>query len=221
MGPAAAEAPEGACTGVCIHWSGIRGFGILRSQVHGEVFCETRSLRNCSELSVGDVVAFQLGYDRKTQKSEALNCHKAGVGGRRPPDPQRPLASAAEAALAESVGAELGSASITVDPKVPVAAAAASCGSSPADVKFLSSMAVAAAVRLLSQDAALTRSRAPGAADAAGAPVATEAAAARDRGRGQAPPRRPGHGGKAEPARNEARRGRGLASDPRGPESEP
>uniref|UniRef100_A0A7S4VUP3 CSD domain-containing protein n=1 Tax=Alexandrium monilatum TaxID=311494 RepID=A0A7S4VUP3_9DINO len=67
--------------GVCIHWSGIRGFGILRSQGVGEVFVHAKSLGNASELTVGDVVTFELGFDRKKQKPEAINCFRAGVGG--------------------------------------------------------------------------------------------------------------------------------------------
>jgi len=82
--------------GVVIHWSGIRGFGILRSQTQGEVFVHAKSLGNCSELVVGDVVTFEMGFDRKKQKPEAshpmlqkrpeaVNCFKAGVGGYQAP----------------------------------------------------------------------------------------------------------------------------------------
>jgi len=66
--------------GVCIYWSGERGFGMLRSQTHGEVFVHAKSLGNCSELTVGDVVTFSMGFDRRRQKPEATNCFKAGVG---------------------------------------------------------------------------------------------------------------------------------------------
>lgn len=77
--------PPQMAMGVVIHWSGIRGFGILRSQVHGEVFVHAKSLANCQELNVGDVVTFELGYDAKKQKAEAINCNKAGAGGYKPP----------------------------------------------------------------------------------------------------------------------------------------
>ncbi|CAK0790261.1 unnamed protein product, partial [Prorocentrum cordatum] len=72
--------------GVAIHWSNARGFGILRTQAHGEVFVHAKSLTNCTELAIGDVVTFELGYDRKRQKAEALNCQKAGVGGYKEPE---------------------------------------------------------------------------------------------------------------------------------------
>lgn len=72
--------------GVAIHWSNARGFGILRTQAHGEVFVHAKSLLNCTELAIGDVVTFELGYDRKRQKAEALNCQKAGVGGYKEPE---------------------------------------------------------------------------------------------------------------------------------------
>lgn len=66
--------------GVVIHWSG-RGFGILRSQSQGEVFVHATSLGNCSELAVGDLVTFEMGFDRRKQKPEAVRCFKAGLGG--------------------------------------------------------------------------------------------------------------------------------------------
>merc|ERR1711959_482203 len=66
--------------GVCIHWN-CRGFGILRSQSSGEVFVHVKALQNCEELVVGDVVTFEMGFDHKKQKPQALNCVKAGVSG--------------------------------------------------------------------------------------------------------------------------------------------
>merc|ERR1712224_290827 len=64
--------------GVCIHWNA-RGFGILRSQASGEVFVHVKALANCEELGVGDVVTFEMGFDQRKQKPEALNCVKAGI----------------------------------------------------------------------------------------------------------------------------------------------
>ncbi|CAK0790259.1 unnamed protein product, partial [Prorocentrum cordatum] len=100
--------------GVAIHWSNARGFGILRTQAHGEVFVHAKSLTNCTELAIGDVVTFELGYDRKRQKAEALNCQKAGVGGYKEPEhfPRSAssgmdgdaLAGAAEAAAKKLMG---------------------------------------------------------------------------------------------------------------------
>lgn len=89
------DAPKPRLMGVVIHWSAIRGFGILRNQVHGEVFVHARSLVNAAELVIGDVVTFELGFDptRKPERSglapraraEAIKCMKAGIGGYKGP----------------------------------------------------------------------------------------------------------------------------------------
>ena len=63
--------------GVVIHWSGVRGFGILRSQTHGEVTVNAKDLMNTGELAVGDVVTFELGFDKKKNKPEAKNVYKS------------------------------------------------------------------------------------------------------------------------------------------------
>lgn len=130
------EGPKPLNMGVVIHWSGIRGFGILRSQAHGEIFVHAKSLANCTELVVGDVVTFEMGFDRKKQKPEALNCVKAGVGGYRPPDRFNPEGASmhqlhenqahgdgagAGATLGAGLGGQLGRASITCDPKTAAA----------------------------------------------------------------------------------------------------
>lgn len=77
--------PQGVVhMGVCIHWN-CRGFGILRSKTvgsatMGEVFVHVKALKNCEELTVGDVVTFEMGFDQRKQKPQALNCVKAGGG---------------------------------------------------------------------------------------------------------------------------------------------
>lgn len=81
---ASSDKPVQKYMGVCIHWSG-RGFGILRCRSHGEVFCHVKALANCSELVLGDVVTFEMGFDRRKQKPEAINCFKAGVGAYKAP----------------------------------------------------------------------------------------------------------------------------------------
>lgn len=73
-------------TGVLIHWSTVRGFGILKSQSHGEINVRAKSFANAPELAVGDVVTFELGFDQKKNKPEAINCCKTGSGGSSGPD---------------------------------------------------------------------------------------------------------------------------------------
>lgn len=65
---------------IVIHWSTVRGFGILRSQAHGEVTFQAASLTNTKELSVGDMVTFEMGFDKKKNKPEATHIFKAGQG---------------------------------------------------------------------------------------------------------------------------------------------
>ena len=81
-----AEKGSNTAMGVVIHWSGIRGFGILRSQTHGEVIVHAKALMNTGELAVGDVVTFELGFDKKKNKPEANNVYKSGAGGQKPND---------------------------------------------------------------------------------------------------------------------------------------
>eukprot|EP00435_Cladocopium_sp_Y103_P017342 s3338_g4.t1 len=64
---------------IVIHWSSVRGFGILRSQVHGEVAFQGASLVNVKEMAVGDMVTFDLGFDQKKNRPEAINIHKVGA----------------------------------------------------------------------------------------------------------------------------------------------
>jgi len=71
--------PTQRLMGVCIHWND-RGFGILRSGTD-ELWVHVKALTNCPELSVGDVVTFEKGWDSKRQKPQALACAKAGIGG--------------------------------------------------------------------------------------------------------------------------------------------
>eukprot|EP00928_Gymnodinium_smaydae_P006310 TRINITY_DN12229_c0_g1_i2.p1 TRINITY_DN12229_c0_g1~~TRINITY_DN12229_c0_g1_i2.p1 ORF type:complete len:437 (+),score=94.68 TRINITY_DN12229_c0_g1_i2:85-1311(+) len=82
-GPSAAVLAEQqrrrTAMGVCVYWSN-RGYGILRCQQHGEVFVHVNQLQNTPQLDVGDVVTFELGFDSKRQKNQALNCVKAGGG---------------------------------------------------------------------------------------------------------------------------------------------
>merc|ERR1719174_659135 len=73
------KAPGQSLMGVCIHWN-CRGFGILRSTSCGEVFVHVKALQNCEDLVVGDVVTFEMGFDHRKQKPQALNCIKAGMG---------------------------------------------------------------------------------------------------------------------------------------------
>ena len=78
------EKGSNTAMGVVIHWSGIRGFGILRSQTHGEVIVHAKALMNTGELAVGDVVTFELGFDEKKNKPEANSVYKSGAGGQKP-----------------------------------------------------------------------------------------------------------------------------------------
>lgn len=64
---------------IVIHWSSVRGFGILRSQVHGEVAFQGASLVNVKEMAVGDMVSFDLGFDQKKNRPEAININKVGA----------------------------------------------------------------------------------------------------------------------------------------------
>jgi len=133
--------PGGLNMGVVIHWSGIRGFGILRSQAHGEIFVHAKSLVNCTELVVGDVVTFEVGFDRKKQKPEAasslrpiaVNCLKAGADACRAlhtsrEDHLRPVLDATWSQEASSIG-----------------------GARPVDDAMLAGAAAAAAKKLLAQ----------------------------------------------------------------------
>jgi len=129
--------PGGLNMGVVIHWSGIRGFGILRSQAHGEIFVHAKSLVNASELVVGDIVTFELGFDRKKQKPEAasnlrptaVNCLKAGA------EAFRALSTMPREDAAWS----------------PPEANSSSGGARPVDDAMLASAAAAAAKKLLAQ----------------------------------------------------------------------
>ena len=78
------EKGSNTAMGVVIHWSGIRGFGILRSQTHGEVRVHAKALMNTAELAVGDVVTFELGFDEEKKKPEANSVYKSGAGGQKP-----------------------------------------------------------------------------------------------------------------------------------------
>lgn len=71
---------KSVATGVLIHWSGVRGFGILKSQKHGEVNVRAKSFQKPDELAVGALVSFELGFDKKKNKPEAVNCCKVGDG---------------------------------------------------------------------------------------------------------------------------------------------
>jgi len=135
--------PGGLHMGVVIHWSEIRGFGILRSQAHGEIFVHAKSLVNATELVVGDIVTFELGFDRKKQKPEAasnmrpiaVNCLKAGADACRAlhtprADHLRPVL--ADAMWSPEAGSSIG-------------------GTSPVDDAMLASAAAAAAKKLLAQ----------------------------------------------------------------------
>merc|ERR1712150_135244 len=141
--------------GVVIHWSGIRGFGILRSQSHGEVFLHAKSLGNCRELVVGDVVTFEMGFDRKKQKPEAINCLKAGIGGYKAPT------SGTGSLDLDDRTCTLGTAAIAADPhSAAVGSTNGSCHSASAKVTdlVLADAAAAAALKLLSQESSHKRS---------------------------------------------------------------
>jgi len=69
-------------TGFVIYWSGIQGFGLLRSQTHEYIFMPAKALTNTRELVVGDVVTFSMGWDEKKGHAEAKSCFKAGVAGK-------------------------------------------------------------------------------------------------------------------------------------------
>lgn len=68
--------------GIVIHWSNAKGFGILRSQTHGEVFMHVKSLTNTTELSVGDVVTYEMNtISNHKNRPEAVRVHKPGASG--------------------------------------------------------------------------------------------------------------------------------------------
>lgn len=159
--------------GVVIHWSGIRGFGILRSQVHGEVFVHAKSLVNTKELAVGDVVTFEIGYDAKKQKAEAINCNKAGVAGYKAPPPPAPAGLMTEGAQPAATGAPVTRSEEQMDSGCGgggggggglTGGASSGCGA--VDSSLLAGAAAAAALKLLSQG--LGKSGASGEATAGG-----------------------------------------------------
>lgn len=136
------------CMGVVIHWSGQRGFGILRSQTLGEVFVHAKSLVNVTDLELGDVVTFELGYDPKKNKPEAIQVCKAGVGGHQVPptaaareEPAPPVFVVDEAASGPTVPA------LTAGPAENGGAAPVK----PVDDALLAGAAAAAALKLLAQ----------------------------------------------------------------------
>jgi len=132
--------PGGLYMGVVKHWAGIRGFGILRSQAHGEIFVHAKSLVNASELVVGDIVTFELGFDWKKQKPEAVNCLKAGAEVFRALHtmPQQ------EATWTPEANSSIGGAR-PVDDAMPAG------GGKPVDDAMLAGAAAAAAKKLLAQ----------------------------------------------------------------------
>lgn len=153
--PEPSETPEmktallggAAQMGVVIHWSEIRGFGILRCKTHGEIFVHAKHLGNCKKLELGEVVTFEVGFDRKKQKPEAVNCLKAGAG-----CVHRAILAGREGCDNAAGANALGTASITNDPQVVASTAFRPFESSrQVSDAILADAATAAAMKLLSQ----------------------------------------------------------------------
>ena len=52
-------------------------------QSFGQVAFQGASLVNVKEMAVGDMVSFDLGFDQKKNRPEAININKATSGGQR------------------------------------------------------------------------------------------------------------------------------------------
>lgn len=144
---------SGVSMGVVVHWTGARGFGILRSQAHGEVFVHAKSLVNATDLVVGDVVTFELGFDTKKSKPEALNVCKAGVGGyKAPPSVAGGRDDGFQNVPTFPAGGETPAAPV-ISQTTNTASAEADTSSTkkPANDALLAGAATAAAMKLLSQ----------------------------------------------------------------------